>query len=65
MRNPFFMSLLNIGRTKNIKKRLKQASGSNVPDDYILEASYQVKNMDEAEMTVFKILSEYRYKENK
>lgn len=66
MRNPCFKkALLKIGRTKNIKNRLKQASGTNVPDDYILEACYEVKDMDAAERDVFSILSEYRYKENK
>lgn len=66
MRNPCFKrALLKIGRTKNIKNRLKQASGTNVPDDYILEASYPVIDMDAAESKVFDILSMYRYKENK
>lgn len=66
MQNPCFkLNLLKIGRTKNIDKRLKQASGTNVPDPYILEASYPVKDMDAAETKIFKILSKYRYKKNK
>lgn len=66
MTNPAFkLDLLKIGWTRNIEKRLKQASGTNVPEDYILQAEYSVKDMDKAEKLIFEILKEYRYSINK
>lgn len=66
MTNPSFNKrYLKIGWTRDINKRLKQASGTNVPDAYELNACYSVINMDKAEKSIFKILNSFRYKENK
>lgn len=66
MTNPALkLDLLKIGWTRDLQKRLKQASGTNIPEDYVLEASYPVIDMDKAEKKIFEILKDFRYVQKK